>query len=120
MRLYAPLYEGDNLLRPDAALGERAVTVFKIPAPAAGFVRSNNTAEAAQHTGLNFHTINHNARAERGSEFAHLLKGAYMAVVDWLERIDTRERDNFFAGAENLADLENRQRHFERTGCAHY
>jgi hypothetical protein len=120
MRLYAPLYEGDNLLRPDAALGERTVTVFKIPAPTAGFVRSNNALEAAQETGLDFNTIRQHARSERGSEFAHMLKRAYFAVVDWLERIDTRERDNFFASAENLADLENRQRHFERTGCAHY
>ena len=120
MRLYAPLYEGDSLLRPDAALGERAVTVFKIPAPAVGFVRSNNTAEAANETALDLHAIEQTARAVRGSELARLLKGAYFAVVDWLERIDTRERDSFFAAAQNLADLENRQRHFERTGHAYY
>ena len=120
MRLYAPLYEGDNLLRPDAALGERTVTVFKIPAPTRGFVRSNNNAEAAIETGIDLHAIEQTARIERGSEVARLLKGAYFAVVDWLERIDTQERDNFFAASENLAVLENRQRHFERTGCAHY
>jgi hypothetical protein len=120
MRLYAPVYEGDNLLRPDAALGERPVTVFKIPAATVGFVRSNNTAEAAKAPGVDLRAVEQTARAVRGSEVARLLKGAYFAVVDWLERIDTRERDNFFAAAQNLADLENRQRHFERTGCAHY
>jgi hypothetical protein len=40
--------------------------------------------------------------------------------VDWLDRNETYERDSFFAASENLADLEQRQRHFERTGIAHY
>jgi len=40
--------------------------------------------------------------------------------MNWLERNETRERDHFFAASANLADLEERQRHWERTGCAHY
>lgn len=120
MRLYAPVYEGDTLLRPDAALGESAVTVFKTPAPAVNFVRGNMQVAAANATALDLDAIEQRARAERGSEIARLLRGAYTAVVNWLESIDTQERDNFFAGAENLADLENRQRHYERTGRAHY
>jgi len=51
---------------------------------------------------------------------ADALKAAYIAVVDWFERGDYQERDNFFAASANLADLEQRQRHFERTGRAHY
>jgi hypothetical protein len=120
MRLYAPLYENDTLLRPDAAFGEPAAIVFKTPAPAAGFVRSNIQAKAANDTALDLRAIEQTALAMRGAAFARLLKAAYTAVVDWLERIDTLERDNFFAAAENLADLENRQRHYERSGCAHY
>ena len=120
MRLYAPLYEGDSLLRPDAALGEPAVKVFKAPAPSADFVRSNIQVEAANETVLDLHAIEQTARAMRGAEFARLLKAAYTAVVDWLDRDETYERDHFFAAAENLADLEQRQRHFERTGLAHY
>jgi hypothetical protein len=120
MRLYAPLYEGDSLLRPDAALGERAATVFKTPASAADFVRSNNQVEAANETVLDLHAIEQTARTMRGAEVARLLKTAYNAVVDWLERIETQERDNFFAASANLADLEQRQRHWERTGLTHY
>jgi hypothetical protein len=120
MRLYAPVYEGDTLLRPDAALGESAVTVFKTPAPTVNLVRGNIQLGAANEAALDLHAIEQTARAERGSEIARLLKGAYTAVADWLERIDTQERDSFFAASETLADLENRQRHFERTGCAHY
>ena len=120
MRLYAPLYEGDSLLRPDAAFGEPAATVFKTPAPAADFVRSNIQVEAANETVLDLHAIEQTARAMRGAAVARLLKAAYTAVVDWLERIETQERDNFFAASANLADLEQRQRHFERTGLAHY
>ena len=120
MRLYAPLYEGDSFLRPDAASGEPAATVFKTPVPAADFVRSNIQVEAANETALDLHAIEQTARATRSAEVARLLKAAYTAVVDWFERGDYQERDNFFAASANLADLEQRQRHFERTGRAHY
>lgn len=131
MRLYAPLYEGDSFLRPDAASGEPAATVFKTPVPAADFVRSNIQVEAANETALDLHAIEQTARATRSAEVARLLKNAatsvadalkaaYIAVVDWFERGDYQERDNFFAASANLADLEQRQRHFERTGRAHY
>ena len=105
MRLYAPLYEGDSFLRPDAALGERAPTVFKTP---------------ANETVLDLNAIEQTARVMRGAAVGRLLKAAYTSVVDWLERIETRERDNFFAASANLSDLEQRQRHWERTGCASY
>ena len=48
------------------------------------------------------------------------MKAAHNAVVDWLERVEYQERDGFFAASANLADLEQRQRHWERTGCSHY
>lgn len=120
MRLYAPLYEGDSILRPDAAFGEPAVKVFKSPAPAQDFVHSNIQAEAANETALDIHAIEQLARRHRNAELARLLKAAYTAVADWFERNENFERDNFFAASENLADLEQRQRHFERTGMAHY
>ncbi len=120
MRLYAPLYEGDGILRPDAAFGEAAQSATKSAGLARGFVRSNIQAEAANETALDLHAIEMKARAMRSAEIARLLKGAYNAIVDWLDRADTFERDRFFAQAENLADLEQRQRHFERTGIAHY
>jgi hypothetical protein len=120
MRLYAPIYEGDGFLRPDVATGERAVKILKTPAPAVDFVRSNIPLEAANETALDLPAIEQSARVMRDAEFVRLLKAAYTAVVDWLERIDTQERDEFFAASANLADLEQRQRHFERTGQAHY
>ena len=131
MRLYAPLYEGDSVLRPDAAIGAPIRTIFKAPAPAVDFVRSNIQTEAANQTALDIHAIEQTARVLRGVELARLLKNAatsvadglkaaYIAVVDWFERGDYQERDNFFAASANLADLEQRQRHFERTGRAHY
>ncbi len=120
MRLYAPLYEGDSFLRPDAAFGEPAVTVLKTPAPAADFVRSTIQVEGANETAFDLHAIERTARATRSAEVGRLLKAAYTAVVDWLERNENYERDRFFASSSDLADLEQRQRHFERTGCAHY
>ena len=120
MRLYAPLYEGDSILRPDAAIGKSARSVSKTPAPAAYFVRSNIQIEAANETVPDLHAIEQTARATQSAEVARLLKAAYTAVVDWLERNKNYERDRFFAASSDLADLEQRQRHFERTGCAHY
>jgi hypothetical protein len=131
MRLYAPLYEGDGFLRPDAAIGASIRRISKAPAPAADFVRSNIQVEAANQTALDLHAIEQTARMLRSVQLARLLtnaatyvaqavKSAHTAVVDWFERADYQERDNFFAASANLADLEQRQRHFERTGHTYY
>lgn len=120
MRLYAPLYEGDSILRPDAAFGESAAKHFRSPAPTFDFVRSNIQADAANETVLDIHAIEQLARRQRSAELARMLKSAFSAIGDWLERQENFERDRFFAASENLADLEQRQRHFERTGLAHY
>lgn len=120
MRLYAPLYEGDSIVRPDAAFGEPAVTASKRRSSTPDFVRSNIQADAAAATVLDLHAVEQAARSMRGAEIARLLRSAYNAVVDWLDRNEQYERDSFFAASANLADLEQRQRHWERTGCAHY
>jgi hypothetical protein len=127
MRLYAPLSEGDSILRPDAAFGEPAVKVFKSAAPATAFVRSNIQVEAANETALDIHMIEQLARRHRSEEFARAFAAGFAAVSkmlraigDWFERNDNYERDQFFAASENLSDLEQRQRHFERTGTTHY
>jgi hypothetical protein len=127
MRLYAPLYEGDTILRPDAAFGESAVRVFRSPAPAPDFVRSNIQIEAANETALDIHAIEEIARMHRNAEIARMLKpvfnaigGWFKAIGAWFEHEDNFMRDSFFAASENLADLEQRQRHFERTGMTHY
>ena len=131
MRLYAPLYEGDSFLPPDAAIGASVRALFKEPAPAADFVRSNMQVEAANLTTMDIHEIEQTARKLRSIELGRLLniafttlasglRAAHTAVVDWLERVDHQERDNYFAASANLADLEQRQRHWERTGCTRY
>jgi hypothetical protein len=120
MRLYAPLYEGDSLLRPDSAIGERAAAAFDGSASAPDFVRSNNQIEAANETALDLQAMDRAAHVLRSAEIARLLKAAYTAVVDWLDRNDQYQRDRFFAASANLADLEQRQRHFERTGMTRY
>ncbi|MBE0619119.1 MAG: hypothetical protein IH605_00860 [Burkholderiales bacterium] len=120
MRLYAPLYEGDSILRPDAAFGEPAVKVFRSPAPATDFVRSNIQSDAANETALDIHAIEQLARRHRSIVIGRMLKTLFKAVGEWFERNEYFERDRFFAASENLSDLEQRQRHFERTGMAHY
>lgn len=120
MRMYAPLYEGDSILRPDAALGESAVRVFRSPAPAPDFVRSNIQVEAANETALDIHAIEQIARNRRNAELGRLISAMFKAVGKWLDRYEYSERDRFFAQSENLCELEQRQRYFERTGLTHY
>jgi hypothetical protein len=120
MRLYAPLYEGDGILRPDAAIDQPAEKVFKAADAGTDFVRSNIQVEAAKQTELDLHGIEQTARALRGAELARLWKAMFTAIDDWLERNENRDRDNFFAASSNLADLEQRERHWERTGLTHY
>ncbi len=131
MRLYAPLYEGDSFLRPDSAIDEPVRTIFKTADPAADFVRSNTQAEAANLTADDIRALVRAAHMMRSAELARLmkkaaasvanwLKTADAAVADWFERVEYQERDNFFAASSNLADLEQRQRHYERTGLTHY
>jgi hypothetical protein len=116
MRLYAPLYEGDNTLRPDAALGGSAASVKKSPAPTLKIVHSNIALENA----ADYPVAEQDVRQPRDGGIMRITKTLFAAIGEWLERSENQERDNFFAAAENLADLEQRQRHFERTGVAHY
>lgn len=104
MRLYAPLYEGDSILRPDAAFGEPAARVFRSPAPAPNFVRSNIQVEAANETALDIHAIEQIARRQRSAEIARLLKALFTAVGAWFEREQSSESDSYFAASHNLAD----------------
>ena len=131
MRLYAPMYEGDSFMRPDAAIGAPVRTVFNAPAFSPDFVRSNIQAEAANLTVLEIHALVQSARVLRSIELARLLhiaatsvagmlKAAGTAVAEWFERAEYQGRDSFFAASANLADLEQRQRHWERTGLTHY
>jgi hypothetical protein len=125
------MYEGDSVLRPDAAIGASLRALFKAPAPTVDFVRSNIPAERANPTVPEIQAIAQTARALRSAAMARLLKSAaasmahglkavHAAVADWFERIEYQERDNFFAASTDLADLEQRQRQWERTGCARY
>jgi hypothetical protein len=125
------MYEGDSILRPDASIATAALEKFRTPARAIDFVRSNTQAEAANQTAADIQAIVHAAHALRSAEMARLvrsaasavakaLKTAHNAVVNWLERVENHQRDSFFAASANLADLEQRQRHWERTGSTHY
>ena len=73
MRLYAPIYEGDSFLRPDAAIGATIRRISKAPARTADFVRSNTQIEAANLTALDIRAIDRTARVLRGIELARLL-----------------------------------------------
>ena len=120
MRLYAPLDESNSILRPGAALGEPAAATRKTPATRASIVRSNIGLEAANESTLDIAVIEQDARNQRNIKFGHIVKSLFTTIGAWLERNENRERDHFFAASDNLADLEQRQRHFERTGVAHY
>ncbi len=120
MRLYAPLDESNSLLRPGAAFGEPAVATRKTAVSRPAIVRGNIGLEAANESALDIPGIEYDARSQRSSAFGRFAKSLFTAIGAWLDRAENRELDHFFTASENLADLEQRQRHFERTGVAHY
>lgn len=108
MRLTAPLYEGDSLLRSGPGFGDEAAPEVTAPAtpvrePATVFELSEAEIEAA-------------ARATRARYISALLERAWARLEAWVEK-GRRERDEaYLARAQNLADLEDRMRKLERDG----
>ena len=83
-------------------------------------MRSNIQVEAANETAFDIHAIEQIARIQRNAEISRLLNLLFKNIGAWFERLDYSERDRFFAESDNLCELEQRQRHHERTGMTHY
>ena len=105
MRLTAPLYEGDGLIRSGPAYGGDA--------PPA----SESTPREAPELELDVAEVEARARALRAAYIGALLGRLWERFEAWLESGRRAREEAYLARAENLADLEARMRRLEREGC---
>ncbi len=114
MRLYPPMYPGDSMLRPGTVPGGDIVSawntaMFRIP-----FVRSKIRAEEASGVGAEAAAPKRHARATPGVWVGSQLKPYFEALMRKFERAGQAEMENYLAASQNLADLEDRIRRYER------
>ncbi len=114
MRLTAPLYEGDSVLRSGPAFG-----ADEVPADAGrtAAVDAEPVTKAAETVvELDLLEIEIRARAMRAACIGAAVKRLWRRVETWLEN-GRRQRDEaYLARAANLSDLEARLRRLERNG----
>jgi len=120
MRFYAPLDEGDSVMRPPVDLELALGQALKTAVSETDFVHGNILTEAT--TGQNFDpaALERRARAARSAWVGSKLKAYYQALVDKFERAGRSQLENYLAASENLADLEDRIRRFERHPTSYY
>jgi hypothetical protein len=114
MRLTAPLYEGDSVLRSGPGFGaDEAPTGAERIAE----VAAEPVAKAAETPfELNVTEIEARARAMRAAYISAAVKRLWDRFEAWLEK-GRRQRDEaYLARAANLSDLEARMRRLERDG----
>lgn len=105
MRLTAPLYEGDSLIRSGPAYGGDVPPAVE-PTPG-----------AAPELELDVAEVEARARALRSAYIGVLLRRLWERFEAWLENGRRAREEAYLARAENLADLEARMRRLEREGC---
>jgi hypothetical protein len=114
MRLTAPLYEGDSLIRSGPAPGGEVTPAADQPV----LEVEPKPVEAKPETvfELNEAEIEARARAMRAAYIGALLGRLWDRFEGWLERGRYARDEAYLAKAENLADLEARMRRLERDG----
>ena len=114
MRLTAPLYEGDSLIRSGPAFGADEVpATAEAPAevapepvkPEADTVFEGNETE-----------IEARARAMRAAYISAMMGRLWDRFEAWLEKGRRTRDEEYLARAANLSDLEARMRKLERDG----
>jgi hypothetical protein len=110
MRITAPLYEGDSLLR----YGVPAGGADEAPTQKVGHTLQRNN--AFDPTALESWKVERRARQLR-SEYVWSLMSALADRIDgWFARARQREQEAYLAQAQDHSDLERRIRVLERNG----
>lgn len=110
MRITAPLYEGDSLLRYGVPSGGAAET------PTQGVDVMSRRNKAFEPTALEAWKVERRARQLR-TEYVWSLMSALADRIDaWFARARQREQEAYLAQAQDHVDLERRIRALERSG----
>lgn len=114
MRLTAPLYEGDSLIRSGPVFG--ADEVPATAETAAAVVPEPVEPKADAVFELNETEIEARARAMRAAYISAMMGRFWDRFEAWLERGRRTRDEAYLARAANLSDLEARMRKLERDG----
>lgn len=118
MRFYIPMYPGDSVQEPGIVPGGDAVHSWKMPLFWPFLVRRKIGArsESAAKVVLPQTRIQAKQSVWVGSK----LKSYYEALVRKFESGGQAELENYLAASQNLADLEERIRRYERMHSKYY
>jgi hypothetical protein len=104
MRVYVPMYEGDSIIHAGPVPGGDIASAWETAISKTPFVQSNIGADSVSEPSLDTAALERRARAARSAWVGSKLKSFYQALVHKFER----------AASQNLADLEERIRRYER------
>ena len=114
MRLYPPIYRGDGIVRPGTLPGGDFISACDEADSRAAFVRSNIRVGRTPEARVDAAVPQPQSRARRSVWVGSKLKPYYEALVRKFERAGQAEMENYLAASQNLADLEERIRRYER------
>jgi hypothetical protein len=120
MRLYIPIYPGDSVQEPGIIPGGDAVNSWKIPLFWPILVRRTMRAGKNSVAAANADRPEQRMPAKQGAWVGSKLKFYYEALVRKFESGGQAELENYLAASQNLADLEERIRRYERMQSRYY
>jgi hypothetical protein len=114
MRVYVPMYEGDSIIHAGPVPGGDIASAWETAISKTSFVQSNRGADSVSESSLDTAALEQRARTARSAWVGSKLKSFYQNLVRRLERAGQSEMENYLAASQNLADLEERIRRYER------
>ena len=120
MRLYSPIYAEDGILQPGTFPGGDVTKLGKIGDCRAGIVRSTNPVASASEPARDIAATEKRTRAARNTWVGSKLKSYYEVLVRKFARAGQSELENYLAASQNLADLEDRIRRYQRRQQSRY
>jgi len=120
MRFYIPMYPGDSVREPGIVPGGDAINSWKVPLFWPFLVR--RTMRAGSNSAATAKAVLPKPRtqAKQSAWVGSKLKSYYEALVRKFESGGQAELENYLAASQNLADLEERIRRYERMHSKYY
>lgn len=120
MRFYLPIYPTDCVQEAGSIPGGDAVNSWKTPLFSPILMRRTIGAGSAADTAADADRPGQRMQARHGGWVGSKLKSYYEALVRKFESAGQAELENYLAASQNLADLEQRIRRYERMHSRHY
>jgi len=114
MKLYQIISTDSAVFELVARVPSRSESMTSWAENKARIVRSNMPLRDLPPPAIDFREIERQARAARSAWFGDKFKSVCRAVARWVENPRATEMEHYLAASQNLADLEQRIRRYER------